>query len=151
MKNNILWISILVFSLISCNDDTDDTCIDAIIETTGLETEYGCTNTKYQMDIFLNDDYVVIKNQETFDEMISGSCLPSIDFSLYDLVVGKKGLTTGNTSIAYELIKNCKTGNENLKVTFNQNMTAEAPNLTYHALIPKLNTDQVLAVEIIVN
>ena len=94
---------------------------------------------------------MIIRNQSDFSEFVTGSCQPDIDYSTYDLVIGKKGLTTGNNSISYELVKNCETGNEKLTVTFNQNVTAEAPNLTYHALIPKLENQQILNVEIVVN
>ncbi len=150
MKYRILIISILFLGIFSCKNDDDD-CTDTIINTTSLEIEYGCTNTKYQMDIELSENYMIIRNQLDFAEFVSGSCQPNIDFSVYDLVIGKKGLANGNSSIDYELIENCQTGNENLSVTFNQNETTEAPNLTYHALIPKLGDEQVLNVEIVIN
>ena len=149
MKYRILFISILFIGLLSCNNDDDD-CIDITINITSLESEYGCTNTKYQMDIDLSDNYMIIRNQQDFTEFISGDCQPTIDFSTYDLVIGKKGLTSGNDSIGYELIENCKTGYLNLKVTFFQNIATVAPNLTYHALIPKMESEQELNTEIII-
>jgi len=149
MKYRILFISILLIGIFSCNNDDD--CTDTILNTTSLEFEYGCTNTEYQMDIELSENFMIIKNQLDFAEFVTGSCQPTIDFAVYDLIIGKKGLTNGNTSIDYELIENCETGNENLIVTFNQNETTEAPNLTYHALIPKLGDEQELNVEIIIN
>ncbi len=149
MEYRILIILILFLGIFSCNNDDD--CTDTILNTTSLETEYGCTNTKYQMDIELSENYMIIRNQLDFAEFVSGSCQATIDFSVYDLIIGKKGLTSGNSSIDYELIENCKTGNENLIVTFNQNETTEAPNLIYHALIPKLRDKQELNVEIIIN
>lgn len=149
MKNRILIISILFLGILSCKND--DGCNDIIQNTTSLEAEYDCIDTKYQMDIELSENYMIIKNQLDFAKFVSGSCQPTIDFSVYDLVVGKKGFTNGNNSIDYKLIENCETGNENLIVTFNQNETTEAPNLTYHALIPKLQDEQGLNVEIIIN
>ncbi|WP_179353931.1 hypothetical protein [Winogradskyella vidalii] len=143
----LLFLGFILLS--GCSNDDD--CTDTVINTTSLEIAYGCTDTKYQMDIELSEDFMIIKNQLDFAEFVSGSCQPTIDFSIYDLIIGKKGLANGNTSIDYELIKNCETENENLIVTFNQNETAEAPNLTYHALIPKLEDDQELHVEIIIN
>jgi hypothetical protein len=62
----------------------------------------------------------------------------------------KKSHGNGIHSFIYELIENCETGSENLTVTFNQNETTEAPNLTYHALIPKLRGEQELNVEIVI-
>ena len=148
-KLNLLIVLTIVF-LASCSSSDDD-CTDTIIDTTSLENEYGCTNTKYQMEIELSDNHMIIKNQLDFATFVSGTCLPTIDFSIYDLVIGKKELSNGNSSIFYELIENCITGNENLSVTFNQNETTEAPNLTYHALIPKLGDEQELNIEIIIN
>jgi len=150
MKYRIIIISILFLGIISCNSDDDD-CDDTILNITSLEIEYGCINTKYQMDIDLSENHMIIRNQLDFAEFVSGSCQPTIDFSVYDLVIGKKGLANGNSSIDYELIEDCKTGNQNLIVTFNQNETTEAPNLTYHALIPKLGDEQELNVDIIIN
>ena len=149
MKLKTLLLSILFFGLFACNND--DGCSDSVVNITSLEAEYGCMKTEYQMDIALSDTYVVIKSQVVFEDLVSGSCVPTIDFTLYDLVIGKKGLSSGNESIAYELIKDCETANETLTVTFIQNATAIAPNLTYHALIPKLYTNQELAVSIVVN
>tara|TARA_Y100000385_G_C12893614_1_gene551086 strand:- start:4 stop:456 length:453 start_codon:yes stop_codon:yes gene_type:complete len=150
MKYRILIISILFLGIISCNNDDDD-CTDMIVNTTSLEIEYGCINTKYQMDINLSENHMIIRNQLDFAEFVSGSCQPTIDFSVYDLVIGKKGLANGNSSIDYELIEDCETGDQNLIVAFNQNDTTEAPNLTYHALIPKLGNEQELNLEIIIN
>ena len=147
----ILLLSFILIGIVSCSSDDDSSCSDSIIETTSLENEYGCINTKYQMNIELSDDYMIIRNQSEFSEFVTGSCQPDIDFSNYDLIIGKKGLSNGNNSINYELIENCENGNQNLTVTFNQNETTEAPNLTYHALIPKLKDGQDLSVEINVN
>ncbi len=150
-KTRVLLLSFIFIGILSCSNDDDNNCSDLIIETTSLENEYGCSNTKYQMEIELSDNHMIIKNQLEFSEFVTGSCQPEIDFSTYDLVIGKKGLSSGNSSISYELIENCENGNQTLTVTFNQNETTEAPNLTYHALIPKLENEQELNVQIIVN
>ena len=144
----VLITLILLIVISSC--DKDDDCTNTVVNITSLENEYGCTNTKYQMDIDLLDDNMIIRNQLDFAEFVSGSCQPTIDFSTYDLVIGKKRLTSGNDTIKYELVKNCNSGNLNLKVTFHQNIATVAPNLTYHSLIPKIENQQELNVEIII-
>jgi hypothetical protein len=126
-------------------------CNDVIINTTSLENEYACVNTKFLMDINLTNDFTIIHTQNEFDTLVSGDCQPQIDFNTYDLVIGKQNLANGNDSIVYELIKDCVTNNLTLKVTFNQNATEPAPILTYHALIPKLNPSQTLEVDIVIN
>ncbi len=143
---NLFYLLVTVFLFVSCKNNDD--CEDLNVATTSLEAKYGCVNTKYQMDIDLSQTFTVIKNQTDYNALVTGSCQPNIDFVTYDLVIGKQALGNGNTSINYELIENCQTGNQTLKVTFNQNETTVAPNLTYHALIPKLKEGQELNVEI---
>ncbi|MCF6361158.1 MAG: hypothetical protein L3J29_10410 [Cyclobacteriaceae bacterium] len=144
----ILVALMLMVGISSCNKDDD--CTNIAVNITSLENEYGCTNTQYQLEIDLTDNYIIIKNQLDFAEFVSGSCLPTIDFSTYDLVIGKKGFTSGISLIEYELIKNCNSGDLNLKVTFYQNVATVAPNLTYHSLIPKMENQQELNVEILI-
>lgn len=151
MKYAVLIMSIFIVGFTSCNNDDDDNssdCIDTTITTTSLESEYGCINTEYQMDIALTDTFMIIRNQADFDELTAGSCEPTIDFVMYDLVIGKQGLTNGFSSIEYVLIEDCNTENQNLFVTFILDETDIAPNVTYHGLIPKLDAGQELSVEI---
>ncbi len=145
MKFKIYFLPLMLIALISCSNE-DDNCSDRTINTTSLEMEYDCTNTKDDLDLDLSDDYIIIKDQASFNSSVTGNCNPNIDFSTFDLVIGKKQLTTGNDSIEYELTENCKTGNLLLEVTFKQNETTEAPNLTYHRLIPKVVQGKVLTV-----
>lgn len=86
-----------------------------------------------------------------FNDLVTGSCMTQIDFDAYDLLIGKKGLTTGIDGINYDgLVKNCDTGQLGLTVTFIGNETDEAPNLTYHALVPKLGANETIIVSIVV-
>jgi len=150
MKYPILILSMLLLGIISC-EKSDDDCTDTTLNTTSLEAEYGCIDTKYQMDVELSESHIIIRNQLDFTELVSGSCQPDIDFSVYDLVIGKQGLTSGNDTIYYKLIENCETGNEFLTITFIQDATTIAPTVTYHALIPKLEDGQEHSVEIVIN
>jgi hypothetical protein len=144
MKYQTLLLSLLFLVLSSCSSEGD--CTDKTISTTSLESEYNCTNTKNDLDLELSDDYIIIRDQSSFNNRVSGNCEAEIDFSTYDLVIGKKQLTTGNESIEYELTEICDTGNLVLKVTFKQNEATVAPNLTFHRLIPKMAQGKELAV-----
>ncbi|UOQ74784.1 hypothetical protein [Hymenobacter cellulosilyticus] len=115
-----------------------------------LESEYGCQNTSRQLEINLNQTYTVIRNQADFDRLVTGACHPLIDFSAYDLIIGKKGLASGTSGITYTYQRDCATNRPTLRVTFGQSMTTEAPNLTYHALVPKLAAEEQVAVEVVV-
>ncbi|AVR44250.1 hypothetical protein C7S20_02665 [Christiangramia fulva] len=143
MKIRLIAIS-LSFLILACSEG--ENCTNRELNITSLENEYGCTNTK-NSDIEISEGYKIIRNQTEFEALNFGNCDPEIDFSKYDLIIGKYQLTTGNNSIDYDLVENCQTKNLILKIAFNQNETAEAPNVTYHALIPKLEIGQSISIE----
>lgn len=142
MKNKFL--SILLFLIFACSED--DNCSNNELNLTSLENEYGCTNTK-NSNVDISEDYQIIRNQIDFETLNLENCNPEIDFSKYDLIIGKYQLTRGNNSINYELVENCQNNNLILKVTFDQNEATVAPNVTYHALVPKLKNEQSVSIE----
>ena len=114
MKNIILlFASISLFLLGSCDKDAE--CQEQKeIPLTSLEEEYGCTNTRYGLDVELVDDYTIIRSQAGFGNIVSTSnCNPAIDFSKYDLLIGKRRLANGNSSIDYALARVCPSLNLN--------------------------------------
>ena len=143
MKNRFLFLSLL-FIIFACSED--DNCSNSKLNLTSLEDEYGCTNIK-NSNIEISEDYKIIRNQVDFENLNLENCNPEIDFSKYDLIIGKYQLTTGNNSIDYNLFENCQNNNLILKITFNQNEATEAPNVTFHALIPKLENNQSISIE----
>jgi hypothetical protein len=146
---NVIIVIFFVLPMQSCLNDDD--CSPIIIPITSLEDEYGCINTPYQMDIDLSEDFTIIRSQTVFDDLVTGTCLPQIDFEAFDLLIGKKALTSGFETINYnELVKNCDNAQLNLTVTFVRNATAVAPNASYHVLVPKLGENEVIFVDILV-
>ena len=147
MRKFIVVFLALVF-VSSCSNDDD--CSPVVLEITSLENEYGCINTPYGVDIDLSETFTIIRSQAIFDELVTGNCMPQIDFTMYDLLIGKKGLTNGFDSIVYDgLVKNCDNGQLSLTVTFTLNATTEAPNATYHALVPKLEVNEIINVSLV--
>jgi len=150
MRTITTYILIVLLFVLSISCTNDDECSPVIIDITSLEAEYSCMNTPYQMDIDLTEEFIIIRNQSVFDDLVTGSCTLQIDFEAYDLLIGKKGLSSGIERIDYDgLVKNCETGQLSLTITFIRNATAEAPNLTYHVLVPKLEANEVINVSII--
>ena len=82
-----------------------------------LEDEFQCVNTKYQMELNISEDLIIINSQDEFENLVSGSCSPVIDFEKYTLITGKKGLPNGNTSIEYIWTRNCPNSDYILQVT----------------------------------
>lgn len=151
MRKNIACITailLVAFMFFSCSND--DQCSPITIDITSLEDEYGCVNTPYQMDIDLSEEFLIIRSQDVFDNLVTGTCTPQIDFDAFDLLIGKKGLPNGFDSIDYDgLVKNCDNGQLYLTITFVLNATTEAPNATYHALVPKLQANETINVTIV--
>ncbi len=146
-KRFISIIYLLITGLIIFSCDKEEDCKNISLKTESLENLYGCTDTRYGLECRLSDNFEIIRSQQKFLDFTTGTCRPEIDFQLYDLIIGKKGLTSGNTSIDYKLIDDCKKGIKVLTVTFNQNIATVAPNLTYHALIPKLGDEETIQVD----
>ena len=147
--HNLFFVLCLAFFITSCCKDVED-CLNAPLDTYSLEDLYECVNTKNQMHIDLSESFTIIDTQNEFSDLVTGSCTPEIDFEKYDLIIGKKGLTTGNVSIEYDFKTDCENERLLLTVTFYQNITTVAPNLTYHVLVDKLNEDDTVEVDIVV-
>ncbi len=143
----LLFLTILIASLYACRHADYYDCSNNNIEVKHLETEYGCTD----IEIDLSNDYMIIRNAQDYSQYVIANCQADIDFDTYDLIIGKKRLSNGLDTVKYKLTGNCETGNQNLKITFDLSDTVEAPIVIYDALIPKLDENQNLNVEIIVN
>ncbi|TGE08289.1 hypothetical protein [Hymenobacter fodinae] len=140
-------LALVVTGCVTCVGENEP-CADATLPTTSLEKEYGCTDSRRQLSIGLDQTYTIIRNQADFDKLVTGSCHPQIDFTKYDLVIGNKGTASGSSSIAYTYARECETGQLKLRVKFTQGMTNDAPILTYHALVPKLAPQETVQVDV---
>ncbi|MDM8174044.1 hypothetical protein QT327_06705 [Olivibacter sp. 47] len=107
MKRGIILISFFL-SIFACDkeDREDKECMLLMyVPLPSLEEVYGCTDTRYAFHIDLKETHELIRTKHTYDEKVTGSCHPAIDFEKYDLLIGRKGLKSGNHSITYELKK----------------------------------------------
>lgn len=142
-----LWVlGALTLLLASCSDD--ETCTTGEVMTMNLE-DLGCVNTPYQMTVSSSNEFELIRSQEHFDNFITGSCKPVIDWQQYDLIAGMRSLSHGIASIDKSLVMDCLNNRLVLRITFNLNATTEAPRLSFHALIPKLSGNETIFVELI--
>jgi len=85
----------------------------------------------------------------SFQQGVMGTCKPDIDFERYDLILGKQFLTHGFSEIAYEYYQKCTAGEYLLEVRISLNATTEAPNITYHALVPKIGHGEAVRREVL--
>jgi hypothetical protein len=122
--------------------------MDELFSVKHFETEYGCQETKHNLSILLTDSCTIIRSKADFDSKVTGICHPDIDFSLYDLVIGKKTSSNQNDTIIYDLRKTCPDNQLTLTVEIVQSDLTQPDNVTYHALIPKLGNNESLSITI---
>ena len=93
----VVLILIICFSSCKKND-----CKEELRSAKHFESEFGCVNTKHDLIINLTNNVMVIRSKDDYDTKVSGTCHPEIDFTLYDLVIGKQATTYRNDTILYD-------------------------------------------------
>ncbi|MCX6255737.1 MAG: hypothetical protein NTV31_14870 [Bacteroidia bacterium] len=142
----IILISAFMICTLSCSKKDD--CNEELMTVKNFETEYGCENTRFVLQIDLNNDCTIIRSKETYDTKVTGTCHPEIDFSLYDLVIGKQSTGNFNDTILYDLRKTCPEKELTLTIDVIQSDITQPSTVAYHALIPKLGDEESLNIRI---
>lgn len=112
------------------------------------EQVYGCTNTAYQMQVAIRDSFLLITNVADYQQLVKGSCTPAIDFDKYSLLIGKRQLQQGLQAISYQLYYHCPENYYEVQVKLQQHMGMQAPNVTWHLLLPKAASAQAVQVKL---
>jgi hypothetical protein len=139
MKNKLLIVTLLLMN-ISCRQNHD--CEDKQLTI----HHFDCANTKYSLKIDIQNDYTIIRSKETYDSKVTGDCHPTIDFSIYDLVIGRQSLGKENDTIIYDLRKTCPDNELDLNIDIIQSDATRPDNVVYHALIPKLGEEETIKI-----
>jgi hypothetical protein len=113
-----------------------------------FESDYGCADTRHTLIINLTNNCTIIRSKETYDSQVSGICHPDIDFTLYDLVIGKQSSGNNNDTITYDLRRTCPDNKLTLIVDIIQGLVTIPDNVVYHALIPKLGDEESLNIQV---
>jgi hypothetical protein len=145
MKNTIIICAFLL-CILSCSKKDD--CKEEQMTVKHFETEYGCENTRFTLQIDLNNDCTIIRSKEAYDSKVAGICHPEIDFSLYDLVIGKQSSGFWNDTILYDLRRTCPEKELTLTIELHQLEVTTPSTVVYHALIPKLGDEEILNIQI---
>lgn len=139
---SVFVISLLLVCIFSCSKKDD--CKEEQISIKNFESDYGCRNTKYTLQLNLHDDITVVRSKESYDSLVSGNCHPDIDFSLYDLVIGILTISNSNDTILYDLHRTCPGAELTLTIDLIQLAVTQPSTIVYHALIPKLGDEESL-------
>jgi len=146
MKYSLISSIILISIFTSCKKND---CTEKILPAKHLESDYGCENTKHSLVVDLQNNGKIIRSKEAYDSEVSGPCHPDIDFSKYDLVIGKQSSGNWNDTIYYDYRTTCPDNEPTLTVDIIQSLLTIPDNVVYHAIIPKLGDEETL--HIIVN
>jgi hypothetical protein len=144
MKYSIVVIAFII-GISSCNKND---CKEELKPLKHFESESGCENTKHTLAIALHNNCTIIRSKNSYDSQVTGTCHPDIDFSIYDLVIGKQSSGNRNDTIMYDLRKTCPKGELTLTVDIIQSAITLPDSVVYHALIPKLGDEETLNVNI---
>lgn len=142
MKATILFIvSVFIISAYSKNV----TCEEEPVPIHFLD----CNNPKYDFNIDILNDHTIIRSTERYDAEITGNCHPTIDFSKYDLIIGKQSSPNENDTIKYDLKKGCPENELTLTIDVIQSLVTRPDNVVFQALVPKLQNSE--KIKVIIN
>jgi hypothetical protein len=146
MKKTVLIFIVAASVLIYCKKD----CKESQLTTKHFETDYGCQDTKHSLIVDLNNTALIIRSKVDYDTKVTGVCHPDIDFSIYDLVIGKQSSANSNDTILYDYKRTCPDKELTLAVDIVQSAVRVPDNVVYHAIIPKLGDQETLNIKITV-
>ena len=141
MKNIILIFALFLVST-SCSQKNE--CQEKQLTV----HHFDCDYTKYSVHIGIENKNIIIRSKETYDAIVTGDCHPTIDFSIYDLVIGKQSSGNENDTIKYDLRRTCPGNELILNVDIVQSDATRPDNVVYHALIPKLGIEETIKIKI---
>ena len=141
MKTSLLFSAVLLL-LGYCNEK--EKCEDILLTVEHFE----CENSKHTLIVDLSNEYTIIRSNEQYDNLVSGPCHPEINFSNFDLVIGKQSSGNWNDTINYDLRRTCPENELTLTIEIIQMAITIPDNVVYHAMIPKLGDEETLVVNI---
>lgn len=123
-------------------------CRESVIPVKHLDTDFGCPDTRHSLSIDLTDICTIIQNKADYDNKVSGTCHPEINFDLYYLVIGKQSTTKEVDTIYYDFGISCPENDLTLNIEIVQGDAAVPDNVVYHALIPKQENPEPIVVNV---
>ena len=136
-----LYIVAMTLLFSGCADDNTSCTKDISSKIKSMETEYGCENTLVNLHLNQFTDYKIIETAEVYDNFVTGTCHPEIDFDNYYLIVGNTASQSKINSIKYKLYKSCEPNFYTLDVraTIDDSQPGDI-NQVFHILMPKDET-----------
>ena len=134
MRKIILLVSVASM-VCACHKNN---CNERSVPIRHFDTDYGCQNSKRTLAVNLTNNCILIRSQAFYDTQVTGTCHPSIDFTRYDLLIGKQSSANRNDTILYDYKRTCPNEVLTLNVDIVQSAVTQPDNVVYNAIIPKL-------------
>ena len=151
-KMNITIIILMICTFYGCKEVND--CEDEILfiaEVFNVEKYIEIITAEKALHEKVLRNTFHIRSKDTYDNNVTGTCHPKIDFSKYDLVIGKQSTGNFNDTILYDYRRVCPNMELTLTVDVIQLDITMPSTVTYHALIPKLEDEESLNIKININ
>lgn len=134
----------LIFLQLSCSEDP----CDGGRQNVQCFEDLGCLDAAVNISLESTNEFELIRDQTTFDRIVSGDCNIQIDWTINDLVIGAEPLPNGLAKIDKSILMDCVDNQLNLDIFITLNETAIAPIITWQAVIPKLKDNETLFVTV---
>lgn len=147
MKGILKLILIITIFMGSC---AEDDCQSGSIDIKELD-EFGCLNAQLTMMVDSPNEFDLIRSQDEYNQLVSGTCEPQINWQEYDLIAGRISFDKTVDSVSKRLTKDCFNNQLTLRIEFNLSDMEIPTAINFHALIPKLSNEETIFVEFIIN
>ena len=140
-----IYVILLISLLVACGDSSD--CESGPLEVMSMG-DLGCTNSVNLMKIRTMQEFELIRDQESYDALITGPCSPVINWDENDMVAGNIQLNNGLINLEEKANFNCSTNTLLITILVHLNETEVAQEVFFGFVIPKLDNDQAPFVEV---
>lgn len=138
----------LVISFVSCSKE-EPLNVDITSTTISVTDLVGGENSITEMTIDTNVQFLVIRNQIDFNNLVKGTYHPSIDFTIYQLVIGQYFSNKKINSFTYKLYNSREMGFYKLYVSpnnDNDSVSKETYQYFFQVLVPAKESIEFLKV-----
>jgi len=133
---NVIIISVFFMFILSCIKK--DECLVEQMIPYHFESDFGCDNTMRSLKIDLTNNCALIRTIEDYNNKVSGACHPEINFSWFDLIIGRQSSDYLIDTILYDLKWSCPDNEYILTVDMVKSATVLQDTVVFHAIIPKI-------------
>ncbi len=111
-------------------------------------SDFGCPNEGWHIRSGYTNNHYIVNSQQKLEKYITSDCVPKINFSKYNVIIGSIVFTTGAS--LYD--ENLEENNEEIvyTVTILTDISLVVGGVKYHVVIGKPSGEKNIRVEVIV-